>query len=52
MVGLRGSQVHQWVVAGVAVLVLSGDEGIRAQSQESARRTGYDGSCLSPSPYG
>ena len=41
MVGLRGSQVHQWVVAGVAVLVLSGDGQVRAQSQESAGRTGY-----------
>ena len=31
MVGLRGSQVHQWVVAGVAVLVLSGDGQVRAR---------------------
>lgn len=41
MVGLR-SQVHQWVVTGVAVAVLAGGEGIRAQSPVSARRTGYD----------
>lgn len=39
MVGRRGSQAHQWVVAGVAALVVSGNEGIRAQPHESARRT-------------
>jgi hypothetical protein len=44
MVGLGGTQQHRWVVvmAGVSVLVLSGGEHIRAQSQESAgQRTGY-----------
>ncbi len=41
MVGLRGSQVHQWLVAGGAVLALSGGEQVRAQSQESAVRSGY-----------
>lgn len=42
MVRLRGSQVHQWVVTGVAVAVLAGGEGIRAQSPESVHRAGYD----------
>jgi hypothetical protein len=41
MVGLRGSQVRQWAVAGVAVLALCGGERVRAQSQESARGAGY-----------
>ena len=41
MVGLRDSQVHQWAVAGVAVLALCGGEHVRAQSQESACGAGY-----------
>ena len=41
MVGLRGSELHPWVVAAVAVLVLSRAESTRAQSHESPRRAGY-----------
>jgi len=41
MVGRRGSRPHQWVGAGLAVLVLGGGEQVRAQLQESAGRNGY-----------
>ena len=51
MVGLRGSQVHQWVVAGVAVLVLGGDEAFVLSHRNQLAGLGM-GSCLSPSSDG
>jgi hypothetical protein len=52
MVELSGSQQRRWVVAAVSVLVLSGGENIRAQSQESAGRPGYTALVSVPGPIG